>query len=57
MASEYDSFSDVAREYGDCARLAQTAQQMGAHETAQGWLDEADRVRQAHFGSDDQFKR
>lgn len=57
MASENKTYTDVATEYGDLNRLAQTAEDMGAHESAQAYRDEASEVRQGLFGSDSQFRR
>ena len=56
MASD-KSYADVATEYGDLNRLAQTADNMGAHQEAQTYRDQADEVRQGLFGPDSQFKR
>lgn len=49
------NYQEVAAEYGDLNRLAQTADDMGAHESAQGYRDQADEVRQGFFGPDSQF--
>lgn len=57
MGREDDSYKEAAAEYGDLNRLPQTADNMGAHEAAQSYRDEADQVRQGLFGPDSQFKR
>lgn len=51
------TFAETATEYGDLNRLAQTADSMGAHETAQTYRDEASKVRQDFFGPDSQFDK
>lgn len=55
MAANKD-FKDIATEYGDHLRLAETAEEIGAHKTAQAEREAASEVRQGFFGSDDQFK-
>ncbi|MBT2676799.1 hypothetical protein J7E95_39660 [Streptomyces sp. ISL-14] len=52
-----EDFKDVANEYMDHVRLAQTAESMGAHETAEAERQAASEVRQSFFGPDSQFKR
>lgn len=49
------NYQEVATEYGDLNRLAKTADDIGAHESAQAYRAEADQVRQDLFGPDSQF--
>lgn len=51
------SFKVVATEYGDLNRLAQTADSMGAHQSAQAYREEASEVRQGFFGQDPKPKK
>lgn len=51
------SFKDVATEYGDHMRLARTAEDLGAHATAEAERQAAEETRQGFFGPDSQFGR
>lgn len=55
MARNEKNYSDVADEYGDLHALARTAEEMGAHDSAQAYREEASQVRQDFFGPDSQF--
>ena len=57
MGRKYESYDEAAADYADLQTLANTADSMGDSRAAQGYDDEASRIRQDYFGPDSQFEQ